>query len=68
MYLNDLLRELSDLPYEEQQLFLKMNQLVLKSYSIKANSVGRENAIEMLNDVFEGIQSSIDNNQIGKSK
>lgn len=57
---DDLFDELNNLPFEEQQLFLKMNQLILRVYSSKTNSVGREGAIEMLKGVLGNIHNSID--------
>ena len=57
---DDLFDELNNLPFEEQQLFLKMNQLILRVYSSKTISVGREGAIEMLKGVLGNIHNSID--------
>ena len=68
MFLDDLMGELNNLPYEELQLFLKMNELVLKTYKSNVNISGRKAAIEMLKGVLVDMQNSIDENHIGRSK
>ena len=68
MFIDGLVDELSELPYEEQKLLLKMNELVLKTYKSNVNVSGRKAAIEMLKGILVDIQNSIDENHIGKSK
>lgn len=65
---DDLFNDLNDLPYDEQQLFLKINELILKAYSDKNKSFGRKEAISMLKGILNDIQNSIDEDTFGKSK
>jgi hypothetical protein len=68
MFIDGLVNELNELPYEELQLLLKMNELVLKTYKSNVNVSGRKAAIEMLKGIVVDVQNSIDENHIGKSK
>ena len=68
MFLDDLVKELNDLPYEELQLFLKMNELTLRTYKSNVSVSGRKSALEMLKGVLVDMQNSIDDKQSGKSK
>lgn len=65
---DELFNDLNDLPYDEQQLLLKINELILKAYSDKNKSFGRKEAISMLKGVLNDIQNSIDEDTFGKSK
>jgi hypothetical protein len=65
---DDLFNDLNDLPYDEQQLLLKINELILKAYSYKNKSFGRKEAISMLKGILNDIQNSIDEDTFGKSK
>ncbi|MGM9849750.1 MAG: hypothetical protein ACI31V_02505 [Bacilli bacterium] len=68
MFLDDLVKELNDLPYEELQLFLKMNELTLRTYKSNVSVSGRKSALEMLKGVLVDMQNSIEDKQSGKSK
>ena len=68
MFLDDLVKELNELPYEELQLFLKMNELILRTYKSNINVSGRKSALEMLKGVLVDMQNSIEDKQSGKSK
>ena len=68
MFLDDLVKELNELPYEELQLFLKMNELILRTYKGNVNVSGRKSALEMLKGVLVDMQNSIEDKQSGKSK
>lgn len=68
MFLDDLVKELNELPYEELQLFLKMNELTLRTYKSNVNVSGRKSALEMLKGVLVDMQNSIEDKQSGKSK
>lgn len=68
MFLDDLVKELNELPYEELQLFLKMNELILRTYKSNVNVSGRKSALEMLKGVLVDMQNSIEDKQSGKSK
>lgn len=65
---DDLFNDLNDLPYDEQQLLLKINELILKAYSDKNKPFGRKEAISMLKGILNDIQNSIDEDTFGKSK
>lgn len=68
MFLDDLVKELNELPYEELQLFLKMNELTLRTYKSNVNVSGRKSALDMLKGVLVDMQNSIGDKQSGKSK
>jgi len=68
MFLDDLVKELNELPYEELQLFLKMNELTLRTYKSNVSVSGRKSALEMLKGVLVDMQNSIEDKQSGKSK
>ena len=68
MFVDDLVKELNELPYEELQLFLKMNELTLRTYKSNVSVSGRKSALEMLKGVLVDMQNSIEDKQSGKSK
>ena len=65
---DDLFNDLNDLPYDEQQLLLKINELIVMAYSDKNKSFGRKEAISMLKGILNDIQNSIDEDTFEKSK
>ena len=68
MYINNLVDGIQNLPYDEQQLLLKINQLILKSYNDKNKSFGRKEAIGMLKGILSDLQNSVGENTLGRSK
>jgi len=62
MFLEKLLDDIRDLPYQEQQLMIKINQLILKEYKRKSTDLGRVKALNNLEKVYSDLENIIDGN------
>lgn len=52
MFLEDLFEKLGDLPYDEQQLLIKINYLILKVYGKDSNTFDRKESIKKLEEIL----------------
>ena len=62
MYLNNLFEKISGLPYKEQQLFIKMNILLIESYKYNVKNNGEADAIKKLYDLYDYLEQLNKNN------
>ena len=62
MFINELMNELRDLPYNEQQLMAKLNKLILMEYKKNCSSLGQSEALAKLKKMYDIIEKSFDNN------
>jgi len=62
MFLEKLIEEIRDLPYQEQQLMIKINQLILKEYRKSDTSLSRSKALANLEMTYAELEKIINCN------
>ena len=72
MFLDELFDKMRRLPFNEQQLFIKMNVLLIESYKKNRKYFGENEAIKELYDLYDYIENmtkvSDNNNDFQKTK